>query len=402
MDREASQDRVNTALSALQSGRSVILTDDVDRENEGDLVVAADKVTPEAIGFMSRHARGLVCVSLDQSVAERLDLPLQTLNNNSLYQTPFAMSVDARGLAEDAVTYRGRCQTIRRLVDPSSGPEDFDCPGHVFPLIAHPAGVFGRNGQTEGSYDLARLAGFTPAAVICEVLGLDGDPLRGAALQAFAKEHMLPSLSVRDVARYRLLSEVHVRKVGEESLDTDFGPFKVEVFHDSADLKEHLLLSRGSIAGVADPLLLRLHSECLTGDVFGSRRCDCGSQLSQAMEMIAREGRGALLYLRQEGRGIGLRNKLRAYALQDLGQDTVEANQALGFPPDQRNFIVAARVLALTGVASVRLLTNNPDKVAGLEAMGIKVVERIAIVAPEDEYTEAYLSTKRSKLGHIL
>lgn len=381
------------------SGKMVIIVDHVDRENEGDLCVATEHVTQETLQFMADHGRGLICVSVDTAVAQKLNLPFQVQNNNSPFNTPFTVTVDHKSVTHRGVLPQSRALTMRALLEENAEPEDFVSPGHVFPLIAHPAGVIGRQGQTEGSYDLARLAGCKPSGVICEILHPDGTMLRGEALFEFAKKHNLTVTSVSEIIRHRVRDEVLVREVAQSSLETDFGRFRTYVFQDDVDSKEHLALVYGDIKKRIP--LVRVHSECLTGDVFGSLRCDCGEQLEYAAKTIVKEGSGIILYLRQEGRGIGLTNKLKAYALQDSGLDTVEANESLGFAADERDFKVAGSILDALGVSKIRILTNNPDKVETLKQSGIEVVERVPLVVPATEHSKAYLETKRSKLGHI-
>ncbi len=393
-------------LSDVRSGKMVIMVDDEDRENEGDLIIPTECITSEAVAFMIEYARGLICVSIDETCAQLLNLPLQTLNNNSPFHTPFAVSIDHRDSASTGVTASGRANTMRRLIDSNSRADDFLCPGSVFPLIAHRLGVIGRPGQTEGSLDLARIAGFQPSGVLCEILNSDGTMARGESLIAFARRFDLKITSVADVTKYRVHHEVLVRETVRSVLDTDEGKFATAVFTEDVSGKEHLVLMYGlsthadGQAGV--PPLVRIHSECLTGDVFGSRRCDCGPQLQHAMRDIVKEGAGVVLYLRQEGRGIGLSNKVKAYALQDEGHDTVEANVKLGFGADLRDFAVAAKILSAIGLRTVRLMTNNPEKLRSLRAYGIKVEERVPLVVPPDQYSKAYLETKRTKLGHLL
>ena len=391
-------------LSDFRAGKMIVMVDDEKRENEGDLIIATEAVDAAAVNFMTRQGRGLVCVSIGVELAEKLNLPLQTLANNSIFQTPFAVSIDYREVLGFGVTARGRAQTMRRLVEPGVQASDFISPGHVFPLIANPLGVLGRQGQTEGTYDLARVAGLKPSGVLCEVLHADGSMARGAQLGAFAREHGLKVTSVAELAHYRVSSEVLVRQAAQSILKTDYGEFTVCVFVDDADGKEHLALLYGEsrLAGREQPPLVRMHSECLTGDVFGSKRCDCGQQLALAMETIVKEGAGVIVYLRQEGRGIGLANKVRAYALQDQGSDTVEANVKLGFAPDLRDFAVAAKILGTLGIREVRLMTNNPAKVERLRSLGLKVRERVPSRVVPNEFNRAYLDTKRHKLGHLL
>lgn len=397
-------DPFNDVIAAFKAGKAVILVDDANRENEGDITVATEALELEHMNLMLQHARGLICVSISVELAEQLNLPLQVLNNNSPFNTPFAVSVDHKEVAYQGVTAANRCFTMRKLVDPASRAEDFVSPGHVFPLIANPAGVIGRQGQTEGSFDLARIAGFAPSGVVCEILNPDGSMARGAELNTFAIQHGLKIGSVEQIVKYRIREEVLIRSVGEAELSTDFGKCKTYVFQDDVAGKEHLVLVFGDERKLSteNGALIRIHSECLTGDVFGSRRCDCGQQLHEAMRKIQQEGAGMILYLRQEGRGIGLTNKLRAYALQDLGHDTVEANLKLGFPADLRDFMVAAKILDSFGVQTVRLLTNNPEKLSALEQLGIKIRQRIPLLVHPDEYSKAYLETKRTKLGHWL
>jgi 3,4-dihydroxy 2-butanone 4-phosphate synthase/GTP cyclohydrolase II len=388
-------------LRAASEGRIVIMVDDNDRENEGDLVVPTVHVTPEALHFMMREARGLICVSISEERAERLRLPRQTSSNSSAYQTPFAVSVDARTVAERGVTADARAQTMRRLIAADARPDEFISPGHVFPLVASPRGVFGRRGQTEGSYDLARLCGLPPSGVICEILNPDGTMARGAELREFAERHQLLVTSVAEVASYRIEHEVLIREVARSHVGTSYGKFESYVLADDATGAEHLALVLNPDA-LGDNPLVRIHSECLTGDVFGSRRCDCGAQLERSLEMIGTAGAGIVLYLRQEGRGIGLGNKIKAYALQDQGHDTVDANVALGFPPDMRDFAIAAKMLKRFGINTIALLTNNPDKVSAVERYGVSVSARVPVIAPIDELAASYLNTKRQRLGHLL
>ncbi|MBX7137955.1 MAG: GTP cyclohydrolase II [Oligoflexia bacterium] len=390
-------------LAEFRAGKCVIIVDDVGRENEGDLVVASEKATPEALAFMLREARGLICVSISSDTAGRLNLPFQTLNNNSQFNTPFTVTTDSLRSVGRGVTAQGRCDTIKHMLEPAATAQDFVSPGHVFPLVANSRGVLGRRGQTEGSYDLARLAGLAPSGIICEILASDGTMARGAELQEFAAKHGISVTSVEEIARYRLAQDVKVSQVAQAPVQTQFGVLKTVVFEDESDGAEHMALIYGERAAIGDRApLVRLHSECLTGDVFGSRRCDCGEQLDFALKEIRKEGYGVVLYLRQEGRGIGLGNKLRAYELQDQGHDTVEANIKLGFKPDERDFAVAARMLLSLELDRVRLLTNNPLKLSRLEENGVSVEERLPVRVAEDEYSRAYLETKRAKLGHLL
>ncbi|MCB0321347.1 MAG: GTP cyclohydrolase II, partial [Bdellovibrionales bacterium] len=358
-------------------------------------------VTADQIAFMMRSGRGLVCTSVSSDIAGRLNLPLQVTENNSLFGTPFTPSITVADRTHDHSTVSARLATVRAMIDPSAAAEQFVSPGSVFPLIANPAGVVGRNGQTEGSYDLARLAGCTPAALICEILAPDGSMLRGNALQNYAREHSLPITSVEEILRYRLEHEVLLREVYCGLQETKFGEYTAHLFRDDVSEKEHLALVLGDIQH-EQPVLARIHSECLTGDVFGSERCDCGLQLQRAFEAIQQEGAGVILYLRQEGRGIGLSNKLRAYELQDRGRDTVQANLELGFQADERDFRVAVKILERLGIQQVKLLTNNPRKVDTLREAGIQVVERVPVIVPPSEHSAQYLQTKKEKLGHLL
>jgi len=395
----------STVIDNYRAGKMVLLADDVKRENEGDLVIAAEHITPEAISFMMTNARGLICVSLSQEIAARLELNLQTEINNSPFSTAFTVSVDHKDVASHGVTASARAFTIQKLLDPDSRPEDFVIPGHIFPLIANPAGVIGRAGHTEGSVDLSRLSGLKPAGVICEVLNEDGTMARGDDLNLFSARHTIPLTTVAEIVRQRIEKEVLMREVSQSVMNTDHGKFNVRVFQDDVDRKEHLVLTRGDIEASTNKNsapLVRIHSECLTGDVFGSRRCDCGAQLSSSLEMIKSEGLGIVLYLRQEGRGIGLENKVKAYALQDDGDDTVEANIKLGFMPDERSFAVAAKMLQALGVEKLKLITNNPQKIKALSKYGIQVTERVPISIAPDPYSTKYLATKKEKLGHLL
>lgn len=390
-------------LDDIAQGKMVILVDDADRENEGDLTIATEKVTPEILSFMMKEARGLICTSISHELAVQLKLPLQVRSNSSAFQTPFTVTIDHVDVVGSGLTATSRAFTMRQMLEDGITPDQFTSPGHVFPLIANPAGVFARQGQTEGSFDLARLAGLAPSGVICEILNPDGTMARDEKLIHFAQKHQLKITSVAEIIRYRSQNEVYVRMGKSTDQSTDFGEFRVSVFQDDSSQKEHLALVLGD---VTDPdqqaPIVRIHSECLTGDVFGSRRCDCGGQLELAMKRIVAEGRGILLYLRQEGRGIGLFNKLRAYELQDRGHDTVEANVRLGFEADPRDFVVAARMLGKIGVGKIRLLTNNPKKVEGLKKSGIDVQERIGVHTEADSYSEDYLQCKRDKMGHLI
>jgi 3,4-dihydroxy 2-butanone 4-phosphate synthase/GTP cyclohydrolase II len=389
------------ALEEVRSGRMVIVVDDEDRENEGDLVMAAQAATPEAINFMTRFGRGLICVPMAPSRLAELDLPLMVDVNTSRLGTAFTVSVDVRHGTTTGISAYDRAATVRALADPGSRPEDFLRPGHVFPLRAMEGGVLRRAGHTEAAVDLARLAGFAPVGVLCEILADDGRMARLPYLETFAAEHGLRIISIADLIRYRLRRDPFVRREGETRLPTVYGEFRAVVYENTLDGVGHLALVKGEVAD-GEPVLVRMHSECLTGEVFGSLRCDCGEQLRAAMQMVQRAGRGVIVYIRQEGRGIGLTNKIKAYALQDGGKDTVEANELLGFPPDPRDYGVGAQILADLGLHQIRLITNNPQKRAGLEGYGLEVTERIPLEMPPNQENYRYLKTKRHKLGHLL
>lgn len=392
---------VEEAAEEFRRGRFVIIVDDEERENEGDLAIAAEKVTPEAINFMATHARGLICVSLTEERCNELDLPLMVERNTSPHGTAFCVSVEARGKVTTGISAADRAATVQALIDPRTKPEDLIRPGHMFPLRAKPGGVLKRAGHTEASVDLARIAGLYPAAVICEIMDEDGSMARLPRLVELAREHGLKILTVRDLIAYRLRSERLVELVASPQLPTRFGEFRVYGFRSTVTNEEHLALVMGEISP-EEPVLVRVHSQCLTGDVFGSARCDCGAQLEAAMARIAAEGRGVLLYLLQEGRGIGLFNKLKAYQLQDEGLDTVEANHRLGFGADQRDYGVGAQILRELGVRRMRLMTNNPSKYVALSGYGLEIVERIPLEVPPTPHSRKYLRAKKEKLGHIL
>ncbi len=392
---------VEEAIARFAQGRMVILVDDEDRENEGDLALAAEKVTPEAINFMARHGRGLICLSLTEERCDELQLPPMVASNTSTFGTAFTVSIEARGQTTTGISAADRAATILTAVDPRTKPADLLRPGHVFPLRARRGGVLVRAGQTEAVVDLARLAGLTPAGVICEVMKDDGTMARVPDLARVAREHDLAVLRVTDLIRYRLRTETLVSRLASPVLPTAHGEFRAHAYRADLTGEEHLALVLGEVAG-DEPVLVRMHSQCLTGDVFGSARCDCGRQLDEALARIAAEGRGVLLYLLQEGRGIGLANKLKAYELQEQGHDTVEANVKLGFAADQRDYWVGAQILRDLGARSVRLLTNNPRKSELLAAYGVEVVDRLPLEVPPTEHTRDYLKAKREKLGHLL
>ncbi len=402
-EQEFDFDRVEDALEEIRAGRIVIVADDEDRENEGDLVCAAEAVTPELVNFMARHGRGLICVALTRERADELDLPLMTKENSDPQGTAFTISVDAhrRFGVTTGISAHDRAKTVQVLIDPDSEPGDLRRPGHVFPLRARPGGVLRRVGQTEAAVDLARLAGFTPAGVICEILSSDGTMARRPELETFAREHDLCFITVAQLVSYRLKKERLVRRIAEASMPTPWGDFRIIGYESLVDDREHVALVKGPVEG-QEGVLVRMHSECLTGDVFGSLRCDCGEQLAAAMERLQEEGLGAIVYLKQEGRGIGLGNKLRAYELQDEGKDTVEANKALGFKPDLRDYGIGAQILLDLGLHSIRLLTNNPRKVVGLDGYDLRIVGREPLKVEPGKFNQKYLDTKRSKLGHIL
>ncbi len=396
-------DPVEEALEDIRQGKLIIVADDEDRENEGDLVCAAQAVTPELVNFMATHGRGLICVTLTPEHADRLSLPPMTEVNTDPKGTAFTVSVDAapKHGVTTGISVHDRAKTIQVIADRDSVPGDLSRPGHIFPLRAKPGGVLRRVGQTEAGVDLARLAGFAPVGVICEILKGDGTMARRPELEVFAREHGLKFITVAQLVAYRLKKERLVRRIAEASLPTRFGEFNVVAFESLVDGREHVALTKGDLDG-ADDLLVRMHSECLTGDVFGSERCDCGAQLHEAMARIAEEGRGVVVYLRQEGRGIGLGNKIRAYTLQDHGQDTVQANETLGFKPDLRDYGIGAQILLDLGVRTIRILTNNPKKIVGLDGYDLRVTGREPITVEPGEHNRDYLATKKTKLGHIL
>lgn len=391
---------VEEAISDIKAGRFIIVLDDENRENEGDLVIAAEKATPEAINFMVRHARGLVCMPMTGERLDELELPLMTLQNTESMQTAFTLSVDARASTTTGISAFDRAATVKALIDPKTKRCDIVTPGHLFPLRAKEGGVLRRSGHTEACVDLARQAGLNPAGVICEIMNEDGSMARLAELEKFAEKHGLKMLTIESLIRHRMQRECLIRKVSDVSLPTDYGSFRVIGYESILDGQCHLALVAGDPA--SPHALVRVHSECLTGDVFSSQRCDCGEQLRRALRLISQSGNGVLLYMRQEGRGIGLANKLRAYALQDAGCDTVEANNELGYPADLRDYGIGAQILVDLGIKEMRLLTNNPRKVIGLEGYGLKIIERIPLEIEPNSINRRYLETKRDKLHHLL
>ena len=388
-------------VAELRAGRPVILVDDEDRENEGDLVLAADHVTPEKVAFMIRHTGGVVCLAMTNQMADRLDLPPMVQHNTAKRETAFTVSIEAREGITTGISAQDRATTILTAIRPDARPEDLSRPGHVFPLRARDGGVLRRAGHTEAAVDLCRLAGLTPAAAISELMHDDGTMMRLPSLQEFAARHGLKVGAIADLIAYRLERERFVTRVASASLPTEFGQFTIHGYVDEVRGDEHVALTMGDVAD-DEPVLVRMHSECLTGDSLHSLRCDCGFQRDAALRAIAAEGRGVLVYLRQEGRGIGLLNKIKAYALQDAGSDTVEANERLGFAPDLRDYGVGAQVLVDLGVRRLRLLTNNPRKIAALRGFGLEVVERVPLRVGENDHNRRYLRTKAEKLGHHL
>lgn len=392
---------VEAAIADIRAGRMVVVLDDEDRENEGDLVMAAEKVTPHAINFMRKEAGGLICVALTAARLDELKIPPMVVDNTSPYETAFAVSVEARGRTTTGISAHDRAVTITTLLDPKSKPADFLRPGHTFPLRAREGGVLVRAGQTEASVDLARLAGLAPAGVICEIMDDDGSMMRLPGLREFAQRHGLRLVTVEELIAYRMRTERLIHRVSTFTLPTRFGNFTgIAYVADVEPEIAHVAMIMGDI-GDGKNILVRVHSECLTGDALGSIRCDCGAQRDGALELIAAEGRGVFLYLHQEGRGIGLGNKLRAYELQDKGADTVEANLALGLPADKRDYGIGSQMLVDLGVREMRLITNNPKKIAGLEGYGLKITERVAMQTKPTEFNVNYMQTKREKLGHM-
>jgi 3,4-dihydroxy 2-butanone 4-phosphate synthase/GTP cyclohydrolase II len=393
---------IEEAIRKIKTAEMVILVDDEDRENEGDLMIAAEAVTPESINFMAKYARGLICLSMTAEKIDSLDLPLMVTNNTSRYETGFTISIEARCGVTTGISAADRATTILAAVADDAKPTDLVRPGHIFPLRARNGGVMVRAGQTEGSVDLARLAGLKPAGVICEIMNDDGTMARMPSLEKFSEKHGIGICTIADLIEYRMRMESFVKKAAETVIPTAHaGEFKAVVYENEVDELLHIALIKGEIIS-DEPVLVRVHSECLTGDVFGSLRCDCGGQLQKTMEMMEQEGSGVLLYIRQEGRGIGLVNKLKAYALQDQGFDTVEANEELGFKPDLRNYGIGAQILADLGVRDMKLITNNPKKMVGLEGYGLRIIEQVPIEIEPNEFNKCYLECKKIKMGHLL
>jgi 3,4-dihydroxy 2-butanone 4-phosphate synthase/GTP cyclohydrolase II len=392
---------ISEAINDISAGRFIIIIDDESRENEGDLAIAAEKITPEAINFMAKHGRGLICLPINGQRLDELEIPPMVTNNTSRYSTAFTVSIEAKDRVTTGISAFDRAQTIKTVLDSNTEPSDLARPGHIFPIRVKEGGVLVRAGHSEAIVDLARLAGLYPAGVICEIMHEDGTMARLPQLEAIASKFDLKIITIVDLIAYRLRHEKLVQRLIEAKLPTKWGEFIAMAYKSSVDAAEHVVLVKGDISG-DEPVLVRVHSECLTGDVFASLRCDCGAQIEMALQRIAKEDRGVFLYMRQEGRGIGFHNKLRAYALQDQGMDTVEANIALGFAPDLRDYGVGAQILADLGLHKIQLLTNNPKKVIGLESYGIKIIETVPLIAPATPYNIHYLETKQKKLGHIL
>jgi 3,4-dihydroxy 2-butanone 4-phosphate synthase/GTP cyclohydrolase II len=392
---------IEDAIKAIRNGEMIIVVDDEDRENEGDLTIAAQRITPEAINFMATHGRGLICVPLTEERVMELDLPQMVAKNTAQFETAFTITIEAKGVTSTGISAADRAATILTAIDPRTRPSDLARPGHVFPLKARNGGVLVRAGQTEASVDLARIAGLYPAGVICEIMNKDGTMARVPELTRFARKHKLLMITIADLIQYRMRTETLVRRAAAASLPTEYGEFRVVAYESLLDRETHVALVRGEL-GDGESVLVRVHSKCLTGDVFHSARCDCGPQLAAAMQRISEEGRGVLLYLNQEGRGIGLTNKIRAYELQDQGLDTVEANERLGFKADQRDYGIGVQILKDLGVRSMRLLSNNPRKLVGIEGYQLSVAEWLPLEIPASDHTRGYLKTKKEKLGHKL
>jgi len=399
--RQDSFARIEEAVAAIRAGKMVVVADDTSRENEGDLTIAAEKVTPETINFMARYGRGLICLAMTPERLDELEIPLMVSQNNSRFETAFCVSIEARAGTTTGISAADRAATVLAAINPATKPSDLSRPGHIFPLRARTAGVLARAGQTEAAVDLARMAGLRPAGVICEIMNGDGTMARVPQLFRFARRHEILLITVADLIAYRMRNESIVSKVASAKLPTEYGEFRLHAFENQIDKQAHLALVCGDI-GDGQDVLVRVHSQCLTGDVLHSVRCDCGAQLHRALRRIAAEGRGVLLYLNQEGRGIGLANKIRAYALQDQGLDTVEANERLGFKADQRDYGVGVQILRELGIVSMRLLSNNPRKLVAIEGYGLSVTQWLPLEVPASPSNLRYLTTKRNKLGHAL
>src|SRR5438067_3133374 len=393
--------RIEDATDAIRAGRMVIVVDDADRENEGDLTIAAEKITPDAINFMARYGRGLICLSMTPERLDELEIPLMVSKNSSRFETAFCVPIEAKDRTTTGISAADRAATVLAAIDPATRPSDLARPGHMFPLRSRPGGVMVRAGQTEAAVDLARIAGLYPAGVICEIMNEDGTMARVPQLAKFAKRHGLLMITIADLIKYRIRTESLVKRVASAKLPTEYGEFHVHAFENHVDGQTHIALVCGDITDGKD-VLVRVHSQCLTGDVLHSVRCDCGAQLDAAMRRIAGEGRGVLLYLNQEGRGIGLANKIRAYELQDEGFDTVEANERLGFKADQRDYGMGVQILRELGIRTMRLLSNNPRKLVGIEGYGLSVTEWLPLEIPASDSTRKYLKAKKDKLGHKL
>jgi 3,4-dihydroxy 2-butanone 4-phosphate synthase / GTP cyclohydrolase II len=392
---------IEQAIEAIRNGEMLIVVDDEERENEGDLTIAADKITPAVINFMATHGRGLICMPMTEERLEELDIPQMVRENTARFDTAFCVSIEAKGVTSTGISASDRAATVLAAIDPETRPADLARPGHMFPLKARNGGVLVRAGQTEAAVDLARIAGLYPAGVICEIMNDDGNMARVPDLAKFAKRHKMLMITIADLIQYRMRTEALIRRVASAALPTEHGDFRVMAYESVIDRETHVALVKGDV-GTGEGVLVRVHSRCLTGDVFHSSRCDCGLQLDAALERIAAEGRGILLYLNQEGRGIGLSNKIRAYELQDQGLDTVEANERLGFKADQRDYGIGVQILRDLGVKSMRLLSNNPRKLVGIEGYNLSIAEWIPLEIPPSEHSRAYLRTKKEKLGHKL
>jgi len=392
---------IENAIAAVRAGQMVIVVDDESRENEGDLTVAAEKITPQAINFMAQYGRGLICLAMTPEHLDALEIPLMVAHNSSRFETAFCVSIEAKQGTTTGISAADRASTVLTAINPATRPSDLSRPGHVFPLRAKNAGVLARAGQTEAAVDLARLAGLHPSGVICEIMNKDGTMARVPQLSRFARRHDIPLVAIADLIAYRMRTESVVKRVASTKLPTEYGEFRLHAFENQIDKQTHVALVRGEVGNGQD-VLVRVHSQCLTGDVLRSARCDCGGQLDKALRRIATEGRGVLLYLNQEGRGIGLANKIRAYGLQDEGLDTVEANERLGFKPDQRDYGIGVQILRELGVRSMHLLSNNPRKLVAIEGYGLSVTKWLPLEIPASPSTLRYLTTKRNKLGHVL